>query len=545
MISNRMYSCREMAYDRGMTKIMNLIDIFDKRTDKKIVKYLGEKYLKENMKKLINDEIRCDSMYEKRILLKQLNDGMHDNHHIQLFLDNVTNQVPNHYNQTNNLGHVNDDNDFDIYYEAEITKPDSDYMYSYKKKNQFKKKTPEIDSDDESFSLRNLKSISTNSLVSGDLKKDAFQTKNETGRRKVFKKLSQNILDRIKEVQEPKKTLPNNNNEKSLKYKGFKIDMKLKKPLVDARPISSLSISSNSTKYSNSRKNNNTVETINLNFNTEIEIKNISRLEYSHQKSNENKADKKIRSKSGLPNLRRAESSQKSVVSQLDVYNSSSEIFSSPFADLVKPKIDNTHKTAKSPANLKKSSSRLAKLNPIPSKMDNSSYSDLIYNSNEKFYIKKDDFITFSSINFMEHSSYITKINSQDSNTNNFKSQTTSKQTNEKKDKKYTENVLFPVSYLDTSQIKQAITGKKVHFNLIDSNNSSVKSNSLKPRTCLRNKSQFETDTQRKRRSSNQITEEYLDSLKRSGLANQNCRPIIKNTNTLKPLKFINFIDSK
>ena len=42
-------SSRQMAYDKNMKRIVDLIDIFDKNTDRRIRNYLAKRYLKENM----------------------------------------------------------------------------------------------------------------------------------------------------------------------------------------------------------------------------------------------------------------------------------------------------------------------------------------------------------------------------------------------------------------------------------------------------------------------------------------------------------------
>lgn len=41
------YSCRQMAYDHEMWKLVDLIDIFSAHTDKRIVKYLSRRYVNE------------------------------------------------------------------------------------------------------------------------------------------------------------------------------------------------------------------------------------------------------------------------------------------------------------------------------------------------------------------------------------------------------------------------------------------------------------------------------------------------------------------
>lgn len=41
------YSCREMAYDHKMWKLVDLIDIFSQSTDKRIVKYISRRYVNE------------------------------------------------------------------------------------------------------------------------------------------------------------------------------------------------------------------------------------------------------------------------------------------------------------------------------------------------------------------------------------------------------------------------------------------------------------------------------------------------------------------
>ena len=510
-----------MAYDRGMTKIWSLIDIFDKRTDKKIVRYLGKKYLRENVRNVKTDEARRGSMYDTRMIYSMANVG----------------NPPNFDLNNSNLVIASDiERDIDFYYEAEVIKPESDFTHSYirkkslKKSNKLSTQVPQVDSGEEDSSesdAENIHSKSTNSLISGDLIKDAFRNKNQTGRKKVVKKLSQNILNRIKELKEPKRSFSDNSNEKSLKYYDHKINMSLKKPLSEIRPSSSISMLSNPNKKSNSKKNFNIAETIDLNSNTEIEIREISRLNHI-QAAIKDKIDKNIE-----PLLKQ------------DIKRPSLETCKSPYwpnGDLVKSKEEINRKSSSLPGylvkpkvvpslvNFAKTPQRLNKLNPLKPKIDSSLESDFIYNSIEKFYIKKDDYTIVES-----PEKYIFQMSS---NFQNLKFSTPKKQSNERNGKKNNENVLIPVSYLDSDEIKKARISKKVHFSLDAS--VPVKTASSEPQLSLES-----TLNNNNNIYPSQYSEEYLDSLKIQNYENQNFRPIIKNSNTSRPVKLINLNESK
>lgn len=60
------YSCRSMAYDKDLFNIVDLIDIFDPKSDPKIVRYLCERYLRENFKEDKSDS-ESEKLYEARL----------------------------------------------------------------------------------------------------------------------------------------------------------------------------------------------------------------------------------------------------------------------------------------------------------------------------------------------------------------------------------------------------------------------------------------------------------------------------------------------
>jgi hypothetical protein len=63
------YTAREMAYDREMHDIVNLIDFFSEKTHWKIVQFIGKKFLKLSDREIVTSKIKEElrRMYKKRV----------------------------------------------------------------------------------------------------------------------------------------------------------------------------------------------------------------------------------------------------------------------------------------------------------------------------------------------------------------------------------------------------------------------------------------------------------------------------------------------
>ena len=178
-----------MAFDKGLYNIINLIDIFNTSTDTKIVKYLGEKYLKQNLKKLEKfDETKSISSYKNS--MRKLFDT-----------------IPKKEIQSDDI--CDKFNEAELLREIDDLKPTSGCMHSYKKNLAQNSKVENEDFRSVKFksnykeSWSEIGSISTSSLISSDFvrKNPILKETPKTLKGKFQLNLTQKVLDRLESLE--------------------------------------------------------------------------------------------------------------------------------------------------------------------------------------------------------------------------------------------------------------------------------------------------------------------------------------------------------
>ncbi len=71
-IHYKYYSCRQMAYDHNMPNIVTLIDFFNDKTNRKIVKYLGRNLIKSNLVRNKESNLKLLKKEQSKLLDKRL-----------------------------------------------------------------------------------------------------------------------------------------------------------------------------------------------------------------------------------------------------------------------------------------------------------------------------------------------------------------------------------------------------------------------------------------------------------------------------------------
>ena len=105
------YSCRDMAFDKGLYDIINLIDIFNEDTNEKIIKFLGKKYLERNLK-------GCKDLESDASFKKKLNTEFDNIFQEEIISDDISEKL----DSTNEINFLK---------ELEETKPSSAYGFKY------------------------------------------------------------------------------------------------------------------------------------------------------------------------------------------------------------------------------------------------------------------------------------------------------------------------------------------------------------------------------------------------------------------------------
>ena len=178
-----------MAFDKGLYNIIHLIDIFNTNTDTKIVKYLGEKYLKQNLKKLEKfDETKSISSYKNS-------------------MSKLFETIPKKEIQSDDI--YEKFNEAELLREIDDLKPTSGCMHSYKKNLAQNSKAENDDFRSVKFKLNakaswsEIGSISTSSLISSDFirKNPILKETPKTLKGKCQLNLTQKVLDRLETLE--------------------------------------------------------------------------------------------------------------------------------------------------------------------------------------------------------------------------------------------------------------------------------------------------------------------------------------------------------
>ena len=171
------YSCRQMAYDNGLHSIVSLIDIFDKKSHKNVVKYLGKRYLKENKMSAMSGVDAVKSQLVSYLLTEEA-----------LFLQ-LQQETQEELEKSNKIDLSSEA--YQMFKSVEKAKPESNFMYVFEEspEDTARKNSNQAGSD------KDFKSISTNSLISNEI----METK--INRVRGENELAQQIVNRINEAQ--------------------------------------------------------------------------------------------------------------------------------------------------------------------------------------------------------------------------------------------------------------------------------------------------------------------------------------------------------
>lgn len=221
------YSCRDLAYGRNMHHIVNLIDVFHKETDKRIVKYLGKKLIRrmQTQQQQQPKPMAGYSLYEKRMKTTFEKSKVFFDHTGEAF--EVSQMINNKINEED-------------YEEVELTstalaslmdevdqmKPPSDFFEPSEdlKPDEQEKKTaePTKSNNDQNLKDNNMPSF----LITSDQTMESQPAGPNDLLGMILTKLKQqDHTEMVKKRHNPKL-----NNKKVLNYENFKVDMLVKDP---------------------------------------------------------------------------------------------------------------------------------------------------------------------------------------------------------------------------------------------------------------------------------------------------------------------------
>jgi len=194
------YSCRQMAYDYGLNRIVDLIDIFNKSTNKHIVKFLGKRILNESNHLI---DIENAEMYKNRIRVS-FDDKKSDKSSVE--------EKKSEKSKASSVQLISDS--FTLQNEIERDKPNSDLMFTFRQ-------TDNLDFDEESKVFNEVHSISTRSLLA---RKEPMLNPLNKEKPDIKMDLKENVA-KIVSQSEDLLNQPNANRKKSLKYNGYKLNL--------------------------------------------------------------------------------------------------------------------------------------------------------------------------------------------------------------------------------------------------------------------------------------------------------------------------------
>jgi len=464
-------NARQMAYDRGMYSIVRLIDIFDKKTHKKIVKYLGKKCIKE-----MNQQAEPNADRPKSTVINYLlsEDGLmlaQSLEEEEILDDKLKSDLLNK-----------------MYKDADVTKPKSDFMYVFDEKSE-----NEMNSQSRSnFSSENLKE-------STEEKRRLVKGRKDLPKQIIDCMFDPYLTDSQNNMSEP----PLSYRSKILKYQDYEIDV----------------LMNNSENHSKTKNTRPVVSGMNFYLNNEYEIKNIT------------KKDEK----------------QKLLKKRLNVkFDSSSSQYSS-FTDLGPL---NTHAISTATLNTSRSQASNSHLNSnrsdifnVPFKSTIVPISEICYDKGKQIFTKKEN----SFIKPMSKSDKKDKLIEKDVsklnnhyylNTLHYKRVAT-RPVIEECLKQHLE-APFPLNVSSSINQNKTSSLKKVkQFNLnksVNSANGSINGREPFSKFNIESTSKKKLPNVRQFKTENQIVETYLNSLKKSGLSNRNCVPVLKSNDSKRNL---------
>jgi hypothetical protein len=463
-------NARQMAYDRGMYSIVRLIDIFDKQTHKKIVKYLGKRCIKE-----INQQETPPERPKTTVINYLLSED--GRKHEETFEDEE------HLDEK-----LKSELLIKMYKDVDVTKPKSDFMYVFEEKSE-----------------NDMLNSQSRSNFSSEYLKESMEVKRRIvkGKKDLSKSIKDCMLDPfLTSSQNNMSEPPLSYRSKILKYQDYEIDVLMNNKEIDSK-----------------NKNRPIRSGMNFYLNNEYEIKNIV------------KKDER----------------EKLLKKRLNVKFDSSSSQDSDFVDLgtnINTAYLNTNRSHASNSHLNSNRSEILNMPTIftvPFKSTIVPISEICYNKEKRIFTKKENSF-IKPLNKIEIKDKliekdVSKLNNHYYlNTLRYKRIAT-RPVIEECLKQHLE-APFPLENL--SQINQQETSnlkkvKSINSKAIVNSAKSGKSenSNLKPKLETNNKMSAHVK-QHKYKTENQIIETYLSSLKKSGLSNKNCYPVLKSTITAK-----------
>ena len=470
-------NARQMAYDRGMYSIVRLIDIFDKQTHKKIVKYLGKRCIKE-----LNQEETTSDRPKTTVINYLLSE---DGHMLAQALEEEE--------------HLDDKSKNDLiikmYKDVDVTKPKSDFMYVFDEKSENDMTNSQSRSY---FSSENLKE-------STEAKRRIVKGKKDLPKQILNCMFDPFLTDSQNNMSEP----PLSYRSKILKYQDYEIDVLMNKNESDSK-----------------NKNRPIRSGMNFYLNNEYEIKKIIKKD-EREKLLKKRFNVKFDSAS----------SQVSDFVEVDPRKSATNL--------------NTNRSQTSNTHLNSNRSDIFN---VPFKSTIVPISEICYNKEKRIFTKKENsFIKpFNKIDKKDKliEKDVSKLNNHYYLNELHYKRVATRPVIEECLKKHLETP-FPLDNFpseNSSQVNQHETSSpKIvkNLNLKKKINTPKSGNSenfiLKPKLEAINNKIAPKIKQYQYKTENQIIDTYLNSLKKSGLTNKNCIPVLKSTNFSKR----NFIKSE
>ena len=478
-----------MAYDNGLHSIVSLIDIFDKKSHKNVVKYLGKRYLKENKMSAMSGVDAVKSQLVSYLLTEEA-----------LFLQ-LQQETQEELEKSNKIDLSSEA--YQMFKAVEKAKPESNFMYVFEEnpEDTARKNSNQAGSD------KDFKSISTNSLISNEI----METK--INRVRGENELAQQIVNRINEAQlssdlysesdknSPKFTQSPRSKSKMLNYDGYKINLMINDAAYNRNNAESVATTRATAKSKNMSR-------LSFNLQNEYEIRDILK---TSDDSDSNGGDSKKRPETSFVN---------------QVQTANQKFYAN------KPTTSSS--TRSNPTNLTLMNSK------IPKRIVSFKNDEKYYSTNEKLNSK--DTSKFNNYYYL----------------NSLSKREVAKPVIEECLKKYNEP-LFPLqsrssftnSAANLNEKKTRILSSKerkilneeqfppVQDNLVfDPFRETTKTNKLTTRNQTA-KNEF------KYKTGNEVIETYLTSLKKSGLVNKNCFPIIRNSAQNSATQKTNLIRAK
>jgi hypothetical protein len=480
-----------MACDRNMTKIVDLIDIFDKNTDRRIKNHLAKRILKESMinKNKEKTNTAHDSYFYGNPLENQDNDVFNS--------EEITNYLLSDEANLLQLKHQQEKEMLELVKQQEMEEESKKKIKSLTINDSvevIEAHSEEGDDDNNTITESSLSYISNDTMQ----KSGYFPTRKY---RKVDS-LGKQLMNQIEENSLSNKMFEIENDlfkKKSLQYEGYKINLYITQtpdlpPLESNRSI--LEDFYNKIYISNSRK---------LSHYSKLDLRN--RLDETPILNNSRLSNKRIPSSRTESNRSSLNFTPAVIPESIVSYKNEVKYYEKKFDNKIRPILTNTKdiNKIKNHNYLNELSKRTAAKDIVNDGIKK--YTEPLFPLNSNSYETLDVESQFDEKN---QSKIRLSINNKNSMENNNKISTDQIDSNRSSDSK---KVSFKLDLNEASIISGASCN-----NLNKLSSVSLRSNSKKINQPKHEKLQ---------KSQNQIFDSYMTSLKKSGLINNNCLPII------------------